>query len=123
MARSRLSTLAPMRSLFPVVASVLAAWPLSAQTNKKTLAPTPAPAMPLEQPAAFAGLKYRLVGPFEGGRVSRATGIAGDPSTYYFASASGGVWKSADGGIRWSSLTDNLPIASMGSIAVAPSDP
>ncbi|MGE0441365.1 MAG: WD40/YVTN/BNR-like repeat-containing protein [Gemmatimonadales bacterium] len=85
-------------------------------------APSAAPA-PVEQPPAFAGLKYRLVGPYDGGRASRATGVPGDPATYYLATASGGVWKSTDGGVRWNPIFDDQPIASIGSIAVAPSDP
>ena len=49
-------------------------------------------------PPEYAALKYRNVGPYAGGRVSRACGVAGDPLTYYVASASGGVWKSSDAG-------------------------
>jgi photosystem II stability/assembly factor-like uncharacterized protein len=68
-------------------------------------------------------LKYRNIGPAIGGRVSRACGVPGDPQTYYAATAAGGVWKSSDGGFTWKSVFDDQPIASMGSIAVAPSDP
>ncbi len=71
----------------------------------------------------LANLKYRLIGPPAGGRVSRAVGIPGDPRVYYAATASGGVWKSTDGGIRWSPILDEMPVSSIGSIAVAPSDP
>jgi photosystem II stability/assembly factor-like uncharacterized protein len=74
-------------------------------------------------PAPFESLEFRLAGPFTGGRVSRAVGIPGDPYTYYLASASGGVWKSVDGGLRWASVFDDQPIASIGSIAVSLSDP
>jgi photosystem II stability/assembly factor-like uncharacterized protein len=74
-------------------------------------------------PAEFKHLKYRLVGPAVGGRVSRACGVPGDPLTYYAATASGGVWKSIDGGVTWKPIFDDQPIASIGSIAVAPSDP
>jgi len=74
-------------------------------------------------PKPLAGLTYRLVGPYAGGRVSRACGVPGDPLTYYAASASGGVWKSADGGLNWKPVFDDQPTASIGSIAVAPSDP
>ncbi|HEU0108604.1 MAG TPA: glycosyl hydrolase [Vicinamibacteria bacterium] len=69
------------------------------------------------------GLEFRLVGPFVGGRVARVTGVAGDPRTYYAATASGGVWKSTSGGHDWKPVFDDQPIASIGSIAVAPSDP
>jgi photosystem II stability/assembly factor-like uncharacterized protein len=71
----------------------------------------------------FSNLKYRSIGPPAGGRVSRAVGIPGDPRVYYAATASGGVWKSMDGGIRWSPIFDEMPISSIGSVAVAPSDP
>lgn len=74
-------------------------------------------------PAEFKTLKYRLIGPATGGRVSRAVGVPGDPRTYYMATASGGVWKSSDGGITWKPIFDDQPIASIGAIAVAPSDP
>jgi photosystem II stability/assembly factor-like uncharacterized protein len=74
-------------------------------------------------PAAFKNLKYRCVGPFAGGRVSRVTGVPGDPLTYYAATAAGGVWKSTDGGMTFQPIFDDQPISSIGSIAVAPSDP
>ena len=70
----------------------------------------------------WKGLQYRLVGPFRGGRVLAVTGIAGDPNTFYFGSASGGVWKTTDAGASWKPLTDKEPFASVGAIAVAPSD-
>ena len=69
------------------------------------------------------GMQYRLVGPFRGGRVLAVTGIPGDPQTYYFGAAAGGVWKSIDGGAHWTPQFDKQDIASVGSIAVAPSDP
>ena len=68
-------------------------------------------------------LEYRLLGPAAGGRVSRVTGIDGDPLTYYAATASGGVWKSVNGGLEWKPIFDKQPVSSTGSIAVAPSDP
>ncbi|NJL27520.1 MAG: hypothetical protein HC897_06285 [Thermoanaerobaculia bacterium] len=55
--------------------------------------------------------------------VSRVTGIAGDPLTYYAATAAGGVWKSSNGGLDWTPIFDDQPVSSIGSIAVAPSDP
>ena len=76
-----------------------------------------------ESPKAFKALKYRNIGPAAGGRVARATGVPGNPLLYYAATASGGVWMSSDGGTSWKSVFDDQPISSIGSIAVAASDP
>lgn len=78
---------------------------------------------PPKTPEHFAGLKYRSIGPATGGRVARACGVPGDPMTYYVATAGGGVWKSVDGGINFKPIFDDQPASSIGSIAVAPSDP
>jgi photosystem II stability/assembly factor-like uncharacterized protein len=78
---------------------------------------------PEKSPPEFKSLKYRSIGPFAGGRVSRAVGVPGDPLTYYFAAASSGVWKSDNGGISFKPIFDDQPISSMGSLAIAPSDP
>src|SRR5262245_34035595 len=84
----------------------------------------PAPAAPPKGgPEAFKHLEYRLIGPAAGGRVARVSGVPGDPLTYYAATAAGGVWKTFDGGIHWKPIFDDQPIASMGAVAVAPSDP
>lgn len=80
------------------------------------------PARP-ETPKAFQALKYRSIGPAAGGRVSRATGVPGNPLLYYAATASGGVWMSSDGGTTWKPVFDEQPVSSIGSIAVAPGDP
>ena len=77
----------------------------------------------LKAPPEFEKLKYRSIGPVTGGRVSRVAGVPGDPYTYYAATAAGGVWKSEDGGISFKPIFDDQPIASIGSIAVAASDP
>ena len=70
----------------------------------------------------FKGMKYRLIGPFRGGRSLTAAGIPGDPTTYYFGVAGGGVWKSADGAQTWSPIFDKEGTGSIGSLAVANSD-
>lgn len=68
-------------------------------------------------------LKLRQLGPAIGGRVARVAGVPGDPKTWYAATAQGGVWKSEDGGVHWKPIFDEQPVSSVGSIAVAPSDP
>jgi photosystem II stability/assembly factor-like uncharacterized protein len=80
-------------------------------------------AKPKGGPPEFKYLQYRLIGPAAGGRVSRACGVPGDSLTYYAATAAGGVWKSSDGGIHWKPIFDDQPIASIGAIAIAASDP
>ncbi|MFZ0297582.1 MAG: hypothetical protein WAM13_04480 [Candidatus Sulfotelmatobacter sp.] len=70
----------------------------------------------------FKGMKYRLIGPFRGGRSLTAAGIPGDPTTYYFGATGGGVWKSTDGAMTWSSVFDKEGSSSIGSLAVANSD-
>src|SRR5580658_8080520 len=75
---------------------------------------------PEEKP--FKGMKYRLIGPFRGGRSLTAAGIPGDPTTYYFGATGGGVWKSTDGAMTWSSVFDKEGSGSIGSLAVANSD-
>ena len=71
---------------------------------------------------AFKGMKYRLIGPFRGGRSLTAAGIPGDPTTYYFGATGGGVWKSTDGAMTWSSVFDKEGTSAIGSIAVANSN-
>ena len=68
-------------------------------------------------------LGFRFVGPAVGNRVSAIAGIPGDPSTYYAGGASGGVWKSTDGGNNWTPIFDAQPVQAIGALAVAPSDP
>jgi photosystem II stability/assembly factor-like uncharacterized protein len=80
------------------------------------------PATATTTPTEFKALKYRAIGPAAGGRVSRVAGIPGDASTYYAATASGGVCRSSDGGSSWSSIFDDQPISSIGSIAVSRSN-
>jgi photosystem II stability/assembly factor-like uncharacterized protein len=72
---------------------------------------------------SLKGMKWRQVGPFRGGRALAVTGIAGDPMTYYFGAVAGGVWKTTNGGLTWTPMTDKTGIMSVGAIAVAPSDP
>ena len=84
-------------------------------------APAPA-ATPGLDSTAWTALRWRHIGP-EGNRVSSVAGVAGDPFTYYAGAASGGLWKTVDGGIHWMPIFDDQPVSSIGSLAVAPSDP
>src|SRR5262249_23622977 len=78
---------------------------------------------PKRGPEAFKRLKFRNIGPAAGGRVCRAAGVPGDPLTYYAATAASGLWKSEDGGLTWKPITDDMPTSTLGSLAIAPSDP
>ncbi len=68
-------------------------------------------------------LRFRFVGPAAGNRIASVGAIPGDPSTYYAGAASGGIFKSTDGGHQWLPIFDSQPAAAIGALAVAPSDP
>ena len=74
-------------------------------------------------PDTYAHLKWRLIGPFDGGRVLAVAGVPTQPRTYYFGSANGGVWKTTNSGLTWKPIFNHQPVSSIGAIAVAPSDP
>jgi len=74
-------------------------------------------------PDLFSGLRWRMIGPFRGGRVAAATGVPGRPNDFYFGAVNGGVWKTIDGGRVWFPVFDGQSTASIGAITVAPSDP
>ncbi len=114
----RPSRFGPLVRFVPVtiIASLLAA-------AAPRLAADDTPPAPVTAPADLANLKYRSVGPWHGGRATRAASVPGDPATYYVATASGGLWKSTNGGSAWAPIFDDQPISSIGSLAIAPSDP
>lgn len=74
-------------------------------------------------PELFNGLRWRLIGPFRAGRVVAVAGVRGDATTFYFGGVDGGVWKTTDAGTVWTPIFDKEPNASIGALAVAPSDP
>jgi len=78
-----------------------------------------------EQPDSnqFSRMQWRLIGPFRAGRVTAVAGVPGDPSTFYFGTPGGGVWKTTDGGQVWHPIFDSERVASIGALTVAPSDP
>jgi len=86
------------------------------------LLPTPAAPQGYD-PTLFAGLRWRLIGPFRGGRTVAAVGIPGQPNVFYIGVNNGGVWKTTDYGRVWTPIFDAQSTGSIGAIAVAPSDP
>ncbi len=73
-------------------------------------------------PGTFDGMRWRLVGPFRGGRTVTATGVPGHPDRFYFGAVGGGVWRTDNAGRTWTPIFDDQPIASIGAVAVAPSN-
>ena len=100
-----------LTALLPLVALTAPAPGLSAQT-------------PTDLDSVFAPVKWRSIGPFRGGRSVAATGVIGDPRTYYMGTTGGGLWKTDNMGISWRNVSDGFfRTGSVGAVAVAPSDP
>src|SRR5246500_2842207 len=77
-----------------------------------------------QQADLFKELRFRLVGPFRGGRSVAVTGVPSQPNVYYFGAVGGGVFKTTDSGNSWMPVSDGqLKTGSVGAIAVAESDP
>ncbi len=93
--------------------------------------PTPLPPAPRVAPLTtyldqefLGGLRYRMVGPVRGGRVTAVTGVPQEPLTFYLGSTGGGVWKTTDAGQTWMNISDGFfAVGSIGAIDVANSDP
>src|SRR5262249_53579421 len=78
---------------------------------------------PAVDPALFGDLRWRLIGPFRGGRVLAVSGVPGEPGHFYFGAVNGGVWETDDAGRTWRPIFDGQPVGSIGALAVAPSAP
>jgi hypothetical protein len=74
-------------------------------------------------PALFQDLRWRLVGPFRGGRVLAVAGAPDNPHRFYFGAVNGGVWRTDDAGRTWTPIFDQVNEGSIGAIAIAPSAP
>jgi photosystem II stability/assembly factor-like uncharacterized protein len=74
-------------------------------------------------PDLFGGLQWRNIGPLRGGRAITVAGVPGNPDRFYFGAVGGGVWVTDNAGRTWNPIFDNEPVASIGAVAVAPSDP
>jgi photosystem II stability/assembly factor-like uncharacterized protein len=97
-----------MRRLMFVVLTLAAAVTASAQTY---------------DPSRFAEMRWRMIGPFRGGRTVAAVGIPSQPNVFYIGVNNGGVWKTTDAGRTWVPIFDDQPTGSVGALAIAPSDP
>jgi photosystem II stability/assembly factor-like uncharacterized protein len=84
--------------------------------------PSGAAAQPLSG-KLYESLRWRMIGPFRGGRTVGATGVPGQPNVFYIGVNNGGVWKTADFGHVWTPIFDDQPTGSIGALAIAPSDP
>ena len=82
----------------------------------------PATAQQAPSPEAYADLEWRYIGP-EGNRFSAAAGLPSDPYTYYVGAASGGIYKTTDGGVNWDAIFDDQPVQSIGALGVSLTDP
>ena len=71
----------------------------------------------------YAGMKWRLVGPYRAGWGTMAEGIPNEPNTFYFGGAGGGIWKTIDAGRTWQPLMQNESASAVGALAIAPSNP
>ena len=85
-----------------------------------TLSAALPPAGPLP---GLDALRWRLIGPFRGGRVLAVAGVPGEREHFYFGSVNGGVWESRDAGRTWQPRFDDAPVGSIGALAIAPSAP
>ncbi len=105
-----------MRTLFSFFVVVAFVWapapPATAQSSADSR----------PDPDLYGDLHWRNIGP-EGNRFSAAAGIPGNPFVYYVGAASGGIYKTDDGGVHWDAIFDDQPVQSIGALAVAASDP
>ncbi|HVT58580.1 MAG TPA: hypothetical protein VHR45_09280 [Thermoanaerobaculia bacterium] len=110
----------------PAVASAqpaaAASAPSSSSSSTPSSAATAAAAAAVPE-RLYAALRWRLIGPFRGGRVLAVAGVPGRPEEFYFGAVGGGVWKTVDAGRVWTPVFDGGPAGSIGAIAVAPSNP
>src|SRR4051812_18673055 len=107
----------------PLGAQTILGGPPGASTPRARAAGS-SPLMARVDTSLLQGLRFRMVGPPRGGRVTTVWGVTSQPRTFYMGVASGGVFKTTDAGASWLPITDGkVPVASTGSIVVAESDP
>jgi photosystem II stability/assembly factor-like uncharacterized protein len=106
------------RLLTPALLLAFALPALQAGALAAQEAPSDAPKAHRPGPLAF-----QYLGPDDGGRIIAAAGVPGSRDVFYLGAASGGVWKTTDGGKTFAPVFDDQPVQSVGALAVAPSDP
>ena len=74
-------------------------------------------------PNLYSEMRWRMIGPFRGGRTVAALGVPGQPNIFYIGVNNGGVWRTTDFGHTWQPLFDSQPTQSIGALAIAASDP
>ena len=94
----------------------------TAHSQKKAAPQPPTSTLTFDQ-SLYAGMRWRELGPFRGGRSTTVTGVRGNNNLFYFGAVGGGVWKTEDAGQTWSNITDNYFGGTIGAVAVAESDP
>ena len=108
-----------------LLSGVLVLAPVLAVPGPTTAQPTTAtaPAAGAIPDSVYNAMQWRSIGPYRGGRALAVTGVPGQPNIFYFGAAAGGVWKTSDAGATWKPIFDATGVASIGAIAVAPSNP
>ena len=105
-----------MKFLLTCLLSICLVAPLTAQTDSKPAPPS--------LDSVYKPVKWRNIGPFRGGRSVCASGVIGDPLTYYMGTTGGGMWKTEDAGQRWRNISDGyFKTGSVGAVAVSESHP
>mgnify|MGYP002655189963 FL=1 len=110
-----------MKKIIAIVLLMVAANASGVMAQKKKSS-TVVETAPIAQDPVIKAQKFRLVGPFRGGRAAAGVGAYTESNTFYMGSTGGGVWKTTDAGVNWKNISDGYFGGTIGSIAIAPSN-